>query len=33
MKTRVSFVREGEEITINYNSDPDDDPPVWFEVR
>lgn len=24
---------EDEEITINYNGDPDDDTPVWFKVR
>jgi SET domain-containing protein len=26
-------IRAGEEITINYNGDPDDDTPVWFEVK
>lgn len=23
-------IRRGEEVTINYNGDPDDDSPVWF---
>ena len=26
-------IREGEEITINYNGDPDDDSPVWFKIQ
>lgn len=26
-------IRAGEEITINYNGDPDDLTPVWFDVR
>jgi len=26
-------IRRGEEITINYNGDPDDDTPLWFRVR
>ena len=26
-------IRAGEEITINYNGDPDDLTPVWFDVK
>ena len=26
-------IRAGEEITINYNGDPDDNTPVWFKVQ
>ncbi len=26
-------IEAGEEITVNYNGPPDDDTPVWFEMR
>ncbi len=26
-------IEAGEEIVMNYNGDPEDDTPVWFEVR
>ncbi|MFI5296551.1 MAG: SET domain-containing protein-lysine N-methyltransferase [Polyangiales bacterium] len=26
-------IRRGQEITVNYNGDPEDQAPVWFEVR
>lgn len=26
-------IEEGEEITVNYNGDPDDTSPMWFEVK
>ncbi|ACV61693.1 nuclear protein SET [Desulfofarcimen acetoxidans DSM 771] len=28
----LSDIEEGEEITINYNGDPEDDAPLYFEV-
>ena len=29
----VRYVHEGEELTINYNGDWNDDKPVWFDVK
>lgn len=29
----IRHIHRGEEITVNYNGDPDDQDPVWFEVR
>jgi hypothetical protein len=36
LNNRITFIaikpiRKGEEITVNYNGDPDDQEPVWFE--
>jgi len=28
----IRDIKEGEEITINYNGDPEDQTPVWFDV-
>lgn len=28
----IRDIKKGEEITINYNGDPDDRSPLWFEV-
>jgi SET domain-containing protein len=28
----ISDIKEGEEITINYNGDPEDKSPLWFKV-
>jgi SET domain-containing protein len=27
----IADIAEGEEITINYNGEPDDDTPIWFD--
>lgn len=29
----IKNIKKGEEITTNYNAEPDDDRPVWFEVE
>jgi len=29
----VRTIEEGEEVTINYNGDPEDTSPMWFEVQ
>jgi uncharacterized protein len=29
----VKDVKAGEEVTINYNADPDDETPIWFEAK
>lgn len=29
----VKEVKAGEEVTINYNADPDDETPIWFEAK
>jgi SET domain-containing protein len=29
----VKDIREGDEITVNYNGSPDDKSPIWFEVQ
>lgn len=29
----VKTIKKGEELTINYNGDWDDEKPVWFEVK
>lgn len=30
----IKPIKKGEEITVNYNSEPDDDTPIdWFEVK
>ena len=28
----ITNIKEGEEITVNYNGDPDDKSPLWFDV-
>ncbi|WP_447642393.1 MULTISPECIES: SET domain-containing protein [Chitinophagaceae] len=29
----VKPIRKGEELTINYNADPDDATPIWFDAK
>jgi len=28
----IRRIKKGDEVTINYNADPDDDSPLWFDV-
>lgn len=29
----VKPIHQGEELTINYNADPDDETPIWFDAK
>lgn len=31
--TTVSDIHAGEEITINYNAEPEDETPIWFDAQ